>query len=400
MHHDSDSLEAPQADFSLVQIISVFILGVGAMVIVLIQPVLLAPLMHTGQLTAGQLGRAATTELIGMAAISFVAAAWLRPERLRLIATAVVLLSMVGNGLTMFSNGGEIIGARLLCGCCSGYFLWLTIGTLVRSPAPARLNGIYVTCVCLLALCFATLCSRWLIPHFGAKGAFSSLLGFEVVMIIAAQLIPKRFDVLSTPKKSSGLPELRAIFSLLAMSAYFGAVTGLWVYIVPLSGELGMPKATIDLAIDLSIVFQILGGLTAAMTGGRLSYFMVLLSCASVALLVVLTLGAGVLTLGAGIGTISYLIVLAALGFVWIMAPAFYLKFVIAAGPSRRAAMFSLTAQLAGNGVGPFLSSLVVSPQHFGGALFVSGGMFVVSLTILIAVHANIKFSQNVLARS
>ena len=70
MHHPSDSLETPHADFSLVGIISVFILGVGAMVIVLMQPVLLAPLMHAGRLTAGQLGRAATAELIGMVAIS------------------------------------------------------------------------------------------------------------------------------------------------------------------------------------------------------------------------------------------------------------------------------------------------------------------------------------------
>lgn len=61
-------------------------MGVISGCIAALQPILLGGLLEEGQLNVVQVGRAATAEALGMAVATTIAAALLKPVRLRLIA--------------------------------------------------------------------------------------------------------------------------------------------------------------------------------------------------------------------------------------------------------------------------------------------------------------------------
>jgi MFS family permease len=164
------------------------------------------------------------------------------------------------------------------------------------------------------------------------------------------------------------------------VGAYEAALTSLWVYFVALSDEIGYPKTIVTLAVDICIAFQILGGLSAALVGRRITYRPVLSICPLLAL-------ACIIALSADIGPVPFLVVAAAFGLVWRFAVAYQVEFIIAADPSRRAAMFTMSAQSTGIAIGPFLSSFVVSENSVQHSLAVSGCLFLLSLMLLAIVQ-------------
>ena len=383
MHDEQGLPGGALQSFTTIEVVGALFLAAGAAVIFPVQPVLLDALLHDGRLTAVQVGQAATAELIGMAGFSFIASAFFPVQRSKFFVLSAVAASCLANLLTLVSTGSGVIAARLLSGCCSGVVLWLFVSMLVRSGSPARLNGIYVASLSLLGLCLATLCTQWSIPHFGARGAVGCLLCLDVLMIAAAFLMPRNLVALPRKQHQNGAPEGLALFALLAIGAFFAALTSFWVYVIPISNQLGLRTSTINLAIDVAIVCQILGGLAAATIGQRIGYLAVMGSCTLVGLLVVSSLHLG-------LGATGYVVALGIFGIAWMFAPPYHVLFAIAAGPSRRAAMFLVTAQVVGAGVGPFVSSLAVGAGKLSGALWVSSGLFTFSLVLLLLVQMQI----------
>jgi hypothetical protein len=327
----------------------------------------------------------ATVESLAGAVVAGIAATKFRPQRLHLLMVMVVLLAGVANILTLIvlKVGGSsnwIMAARLLGGCCNGVLIWVGINMFVRSNSPARLYAIQMTLAIIITLCLATLCSQWLIPRFGGSGAYGCLLGLNVLMIVAALLVPDSFVPIPKSTKKSGLPSGRALASLVSALTFEAAFTSLWAYFLPLSTQLGYPKSVANLAISFCIGFQIVGGLCAAVIGNRLSYRTMLSAAFALALL-------NVASLSAGVGSVPYLISAAAFGLMWRIAIPYQLVFVIATDPSRRSAMLTQTAQAFGIAIGPFISSLFVSQHSVRATLAVSGCLFTVSLALFISVQ-------------
>jgi MFS transporter, DHA1 family, inner membrane transport protein len=341
MTHGRDLPTPNYGEISLLQTGSIILLTIGGAIILALQPILLAAMLHDGRLTTVQMGRAATSELLGTAIMVGVAGAYFRPQRLRATAIFVVFLAALANILTMASSGNEIIAARSLSGGCSGILFWLFANMTVRSAMVERLVGICLATQSIIALCLTTLCTQWLIPRFGGSGAYSCLLGFDILLIVPAMSIPDQFAILPKLKRATLMTRGGALASLVSVGAFMSANISFWVYIVPFAAEMGLSKSTINLAIDLGITFQILGGLSAAAIGRRLSYFTVIGACEILGLL-------AIVLLGMNISSIIFLVTIACLGLIWMIIPAYFVPFVIAADPSRRSAMFITTAQLSG----------------------------------------------------
>lgn len=128
-------------------------------------------------------------------------------------------------------------------------------------------------------------------------------------------------------------------------------------------------------AVSISLACQVLGGATATLLAGRLRWFAALLFCA--------LLNVGCLLAFAVLPSESlYLLTSGVFGFLWLFSLPFMVPMVIAADPTRRAAVLVGGAELAGGSLGPLLASFVVSDVDVRGAL----GFGAVSLALTVAI--------------
>jgi DHA1 family inner membrane transport protein len=374
----SDHPQQPSI-FPFSEIASIVALGIGGTIITILQPVLLGAMVHSGRLTAAQLGYAATAELAAMGLGVTLAGARFRPQRLRLIALAAVLVLMAGNLATVFASGSGIIAARFFAGCGSGIMLWLVIGLAVRVASPERLIGTYAAVQAVLGLALSALCGQILVPRVGGSGAFACLLVINLAMVAVCASAPRAYAPLPKAAAASPLLPPRAWLGLAAAGAFQAGLISLWVYVPVLLNGAGVPQAIASDTIDASLACQILGGLIAAAAGKRLGYMAVLSASALGAIT------SGVL-LALPMQFIVYVAAGGLFGLVWIVGFSYQVPFLIAADPSRRAAMFVNPAQLVGMTLGPLIASLTVS-QTARGPAAVSIAFFVLSLLLYWGVY-------------
>ena len=104
----------------------------------------------------------------------------------------------------------------------------------------------------------------------------------------------------------------------------------------------------------MSLACQVLGGATATLLAGRLRWFPALMFCALV--------NVGCLLAFAALpGESLYLLTSGVFGFLWMFSLPFFVPMVIAADPTRRAAVLVGGAELTGGSLGPLFASFVVT---------------------------------------
>jgi hypothetical protein len=150
-----------------------------------------------------------------------------------------------------------------------------------------------------------------------------------------------------------------------------------WVYAEPLSRQAGHAATVAGVAVSLSLAFQVLGGATATVLAGRLRWFPVIAFCALVYV-------ACLLTYAALPSAFLYLVTSSVFGFLWMFSLPFFVPMVIAADPTRRAAVLVGGAELAGGSLGPLFASFVVTDADVRGSL--GFGAFALAMTVAIAV--------------
>ena len=121
---------------SRVQFAAVMFVGVTAIMIAGLQPLLLGTMAHEGRLSPAQIGQAATAELLAMGLAAFVSGAALKPERLKLIAIVASLVLAAIDVATPYVQGDTITLVRGLAGLPSGVLMWITIALIARTPTP------------------------------------------------------------------------------------------------------------------------------------------------------------------------------------------------------------------------------------------------------------------------
>lgn len=364
----------------------IVVLGVGAGCISGLQPLLLDLLLKAGKLDVAAMGLAATAEAAGMALAVTIAALCLPLQNLRKWALLALCAMALANAGTMFGSGSAIIGLRFLNGLGAGVLLWVLVGMLSRSAEPARLFAIYVTAQSVLGLCLSQAISGLIAPAFGHVGAYGLLLGLNALMLLAVPAMADGFD--TAAQGSRGLPGLRAIIVLLAMTAFLAGIMGLWVYLLPLLANAGFAPATAASAVSVGLAAQIAGGLLAALLGPRIG--------ARTAWIVGIVLAIGAIALMNGGGSVAVMLAGAGLfGFVWIFVPPFHMPAVLAVDPSGRGAMLVGTAQLSGTVVGPLVAAPVVAANGVSALWQLSGAWLCLSLLLLTAA----QFQKNTVER-
>ena len=355
--------------------------GICGVLIAGLQPLLLGALLTEGRMTAAQLGHAATAELLVMgAACAYAGARW-RPERLRVIGVLSALLLIACNVATVWARGEIITLIRGLAGAPSGLMVWITIAMIARAPLPERWAGIYLTLQTLAQFATAVVLTTWVMGgNGGANRGFIALAVLCGVVALVATLLPRRFAPLVAGSTDDTRPSTRGFVALLAPLLWMACIVGVWVYLESLSRQAGHQSGVAGVAVSISLACQVLGGVAATLLANRLRWLPALVTCAVldvVCLIALITLPSAA----------SFLIIAAVFGFLWLFALPFLVPMVIAADPTRRAAVLVGGAELLGGSLGPLLFSFIVTDIDVRGAVAAAAVALVASLAIVLVMQ-------------
>jgi hypothetical protein len=348
--------------------------GVCGVMIAGLQPLLLGTLAQEGRITAAQLGHAATAELLLMGAASAYAGARWKTESLRAIGAISALALAALNVATIWTSGEAVTLIRALAGVPSGILIWITIAMIARSPTPERWAGIYLTIQTLAQFVLAAALAAWVISRSGANGGFVALAVLCVISAVASLALPNRFAPLVADSPSN-LPNARGFVALAAPFLWMAFIVGVWVYAEPLSRQAGHAPTVAGVAVSVSLACQVLGGVTATLLAGRLRWFPTLMFCALINV-------ACLLVFASLPGESLYLLTSAVFGFLWLFSLPFMVPMLIAADPTRRAAVLVGGAELTGGSLGPLFASFVVSDADVRGSL----GFGAIALAVTVAI--------------
>lgn len=362
------------------QLSVILLVGVCGVMIAGLQPLLLGTLAQEGRITAAQLGHAATAELLLMGIASAYAGGRWQAERLRAIGVVSALALAALNVATVWASGETVTLIRALAGVPSGILIWITIAMIARSPTPERWSGIYLTIQTLAQFVLAAAITAWVISRAGANGGFVALAVLCLISAGAALALPNRFAPLVAGGTASNMPNAHGFVALAATFLWMAFIVGVWVYAEPLSRQAGHAPTVAGVAVSLSLAFQVLGGATATVLAGRLRWFPALMFCALVYV--------GCLLAFAALPRESlYLVTSSVFGFLWMFSLPFFVPMVIAADPTRRAAVLIGGAELAGGSLGPLFASFVVSDADVRGSLAFGAVGLAATVAIAVALH-------------
>lgn len=360
--------------------------GIVALLIAGLQPVILGGLAGQGRLTVGQIGMAATGELLALGIACGLAAAFLKPVALRTKLVVACLGHALCNLGSLWVSGGELIALRGLTGLFAGVMLWSTIGMIARSARPERQSGVFVTSQTLAQLVLAALLPMTVMVQGGVNGALACLAAISVTAAAAALWAPSALRPLPRAETGRGSITPLAWGGLAAVFLYMAFIVAVWVYLEPLALRVGLTTAQAQGAVAIALAMQVLGGAAATLLGGRLTPALVLVGAA--------TINLGLLAALAASPTAPMFIGLVAVfGFLWLFVLPFHTALLVRIDPTRHAAMQLGSAQLLGSSAGPLAASLLVGDSNVGGALQLAGVCLAISLSLILIVTTRLRRS-------
>lgn len=374
MSGEAEARSAPQS-----LNLPVLCIGVVALLIGGLQPVVLGGLAEAGRLSASGIGLAATAELLALGLSCGAAAATLNPTGLRGKLALACLGHALCNLASLWTSDAALIGVRGLAGLFAGVMLWATIGMIARSARPERQAGMFLTAQTLAQLLLVGVLPRTVMAAWGVDGALLALAAISGAAAAAAFAGPRSYAPLPKAGQDGAQLSVLAWAGLAAVFLYLAFIVAIWVYLEPLALAAGLSPAQAHGAVAAALAMQVLGGLTAILAGGRLNAGQVLI-------------GAGLINMGL-LAALSihpagpvFVALVAAFGFLWLFVLPFHTVLLIAIDPSRRAAMQLGAAQLLGGSAGPLAASVLVKYAGAGGAMTLAAACLVAALALIVGV--------------
>jgi hypothetical protein len=353
--------------------------GIIGLMIAGMQPLLLGGLAIAGRVGANQLGQMATAEFLILGLTAGAAGSVLHSLHLRFTALAALAALAALDTLTPFARGPLLFLVRAAAGLPEGVLLWVTISLIARAPTPERWAGAFLTAQTSAQFMMAALLAAFVLPAAGVDGGFWAIAALCIAGMGAALLLPPALAPLPADA-TGGLPSARGWIALSVSFLFIAITSAVWVYVQQLSHQAHHDASVAGQAVSLSLIAQMAGALGATALAGRISWFVALVGCAAADL----CLMAAIATLP---GPAMFVILVSALGFIWLFAQPFLVPMTIEADPTRRAALLIGGAELVGGSLGPLFSSFFVTDADARGALGFSSFSVALAAAVVIALH-------------
>jgi hypothetical protein len=361
-------------------------LGVLALNIIGVLPVVLGALQDEHRLSASGIGIAAMLELLSMGISTGLCGAFLKAERIKTIGVIGSIALAALHIATLYVSGPGVFLVRTAAGVPEGLLLWITVGMVVRSRTPERWSGVFFTGQTVAQLMLAAAFWIWVLPKFGANGGFMTLGLTTLLGAPIALLAPSRYKAMEQAGGSQGPPPPRGWFALLATVVIVAANGAVSVYLEPLAHQAGLSANVARLSLFVSLAAQVGGGALATLIAGKARYIMVFAVC-------VLTYLVSWAVYGFRPSAGIFVGVTALAGFVTMLLNPFLTPMIIEADPTRRAGMQSAGAQILGGAAGPLLAAFLVSDADVRGVLVLGAVALVLGFAMIFGLHATAKRS-------
>jgi MFS family permease len=372
---------SPTQSFTPREIVAVMIVGVAGVLIPGLQPQLLGALAASGRISTGAIGPLATIELLAMGLAAGGAGFVLNQRRVRPIAIGSLLLAALCDMMTPAAIGGEIFALRALAGLAEGVAIWLAIGFIIRSSGPERWSGVYLGIQTAAQFALASIIAAVVVGHANASGFFW-LAAVTLIALAAVPLLPRTFAPIEKSAEDQSAIPVRGFVALAGIVFYLAAVVALWVFIEPLGLRHALDTHSVRIVVPLALGMQVLGALVAAVAAERMPAG-ITLAAVAVTTLLLFTL------LACTPSATLFIVGSAAFGFLWLFAMPFQIPLVMAADPSRRAALMIGGAQLVGSSLGPLSAGLLVRGDDVSPVpLFAAASIIVGTIILLLAGRA------------
>ena len=379
---DVEEAVGPPLSFS--QAFAVIALGVFALNIVGVVPVLLGALQDEHRLSASGIGITAMLELLSMGVSTGLCGAMLQPARMKTIGV-IGSLALAGLHIaTLYASGLGVFLVRTAAGVPEGVLLWITVGMVVRSRTPERWSGIFFTGQTVAQLMLAAAFWVWIMPRFGANGGFLTLGLTTLLGVPIALLAPSRYKAMEQAGGQQGAPPPRGWFALLATVVIVAANGAVSVYLEPLAHQAGLSANVARLALFVSLGAQVAGGTLATLIAGKVRYIMVFAVCVAVYLV-----AWGIY--GFRPHALLFVVASGLAGVTTLLLNPFLTPMIIEADPSRRAGMQSAGAQILGGAAGPLLAAFLVSDADVRGVLVLGSVALIVGFGMILGIHLSAK---------
>jgi MFS transporter, DHA1 family, inner membrane transport protein len=374
--------------FGLGRVSAVMAVGVFALMIAGIQPVVLGALQLAGRITVSQIGVAATFELLALGLMSAIAESIFSVRYLRSIGISAGICLTALNLFSAFVVGWEFILVRAAAGLAAGVLLWITAGLVARSKAPERAAAIFLTTQTLAQLGGAAL-----LPLIGVDGKPDLGLWFLAAMALLATVsclgIPSAYAPLGRTSEEGGRAplSLASFVTLILVVAQVAFVLGIWVYMDPLVRLSGLSPEIGAFAVAVGLGAQVVGGLVAMVVPSKVTPRDVFLVAGLIDLVLLAIFARHP-------GAPLFFITVFVFGFLWLFVMPFQTLMAINVDPSRRAAMLVPFAQLLGASLGPFVASMAVREDDMNSVLLLGGGWVAVWFAGLLWLHMTRRNSR------
>ena len=218
-------------DMGLPQQTTCLMIGVVALLIAGLQPLILGGWAHEGRLSEAEIGLAAMGELLALGITTSLAAAFLKPTHMRI----KVGLACLGHGVITLAglslSSIWLAADRAVAGVFEGLMLWAAISMIVRSRSAERWAGVFATAQTLAQMMVSAALALWIIPLHGVNGALFLLAALSVGAGLAAITGPNRMAPLpKAAKDADGSLSIRPALGLagifLSMAFIVSALEG------------------------------------------------------------------------------------------------------------------------------------------------------------------------------
>ena len=345
---------------SLAAAILVSIAGIAAFSVL---PLTVGAISDLENIGAAKAGFVASTDLVGFAISSIVAAVVKLSIRIRILSFVGLILAMSGNAASIVSEGFVfLVSMRLIAGAGAGAAYAAALAALGDAQNPDRAFGFMIAAQIAFQVLALQIIAE-LVPISGAQGVFffqGAIAGIAVLgSIFMAPLTIQNQDFIRLIKSRH-----LAWRDLLAVALFIANISAVWAFIELIGLSAEVKPETIADVLSLALALSIFGAISAAIVGGRLNWRLAIAFAVGLQLsaLTMLTYSSDFTTFA--IGAVLY-------SFAWAFAPPFLFATIARNDHTGRSMLLAPAAQAAGAGLGPIVAAVIfVKSDIVGVTLF------------------------------
>lgn len=367
----------PDRDSALI-LLSIFVLGVVAAEVFIVQPGFVQGLVAFRGFNDVWAGYTASAEMFGLAAsailMGFISH---RVDWHRIIAWSIAVMFVTNTLCLLVDSTAVFITLRFLAGLGAGGLVTLSFAAVALTANPERNYGLLMMWVLIYGAI-----GLWAMPSLFSFGGLAPVLLFFAIfpltIIPLLKFIPS--GVVAPVKAEADTADISSPLkwgALAAILLYFTAQGVIWAYLFLIGLAGGLGDKDVANALTMSQLGGVTGALLAAVIGRhfRATYPLVLGIAGGAACLFVL------------IGPFDFVVfalTVSVYNFAWNLTHPFLFGAVASFDLHGKLVVYAVAMQMIGLAFGPFVAATIVSVGTFNTVLLVGVGLFLACLLLFL----------------